>query len=109
MGQATDDDDFNEEIHDIGTMQNDSTKTTGRIFSVQYGKDSNWFGFRRQSKELTEHHRCCFGINHWRYLEDHQLFMLAVVAEINQDEETNSLMEDVEAANNEENQKFETH
>jgi hypothetical protein len=104
VGQATNDDDFSEEIEDIGIVQDDSTETTRRIFFVQYGKDSDWFGFRRQSKELTEHHRCCFGINHWRCSEDHQLFMLDVVTEINQDEETNSLMEDVEAVDNEENQ-----
>jgi hypothetical protein len=66
VGQAADDDDFNEEIQDIRTVQNDSTKTIGRIFSIQYGKDSDWFGFRRQSRELTQHHKCCFGINHWR-------------------------------------------
>ncbi len=104
MGQATDDDDFSEEIQDIGTMQDDSMDTTGRIFSVQYGKESDWFGFRRHSKGLTEHHRCCFGINHWRWSEDHQLFMLDVVTEINQNEEANSLMEDVEATENEEGQ-----
>jgi hypothetical protein len=34
VGQATDDDDFNEEIQDIGTVQNDSTETIGRIFFV---------------------------------------------------------------------------
>jgi uncharacterized protein YcaQ len=34
VGQATDDDDFSEEIQDIGTMQDDSIGTTGRIFSV---------------------------------------------------------------------------
>ncbi len=85
-------------------MQDDSIGTIGRIFSVQYGKESDWFGFRRHSRELTKHHRCCFGINHWRWSEDHQLFMLDVVTEMNQDGETNSLMEDVEAIDNEENQ-----
>jgi len=104
VGQATDDDDFSEEIQYIGTMQDDSMDTTGRILFVQYGKESDWFGFRRHSKGLTEHHRCCFGINHWRWSEDHQLFMLDVVTEINQNEEANSLMEDVEAAENEESQ-----
>ncbi len=37
-----DDDDFSEKIQDIGIMQIDSTKTTEKIFSVQYGKDSYW-------------------------------------------------------------------
>jgi hypothetical protein len=104
VGQATNDDDFSEEIQDIETMQDDSIETTGRIFSVQYGKESDWFGFRRHSRELTEHHRCYFGINHWHWSEDHQLFMLNVVTEINQEEDTNSLMEDVEATDNEESQ-----
>ncbi len=104
MGQATDDDDISEEIQDIGAMQDDSMDTTGRILSVQYGEESDWFGFRRHLKGLMEHHRCCFGINHWHWSEDHQLFMLDVVTEINQDEEANSFMEDVEAAKNEESQ-----
>ncbi|CAM6072281.1 unnamed protein product [Sphagnum tenellum] len=85
-------------------MQDDSMDITGRILSVQYGKESDWFGFRRHSKGLTEHHRCYFGINHWRWSKDHQLFMLDVVTEINQNEEANSLMEDVEAVENEESQ-----
>ncbi len=93
IGQATDDDDFNEEIQDFGAMQDDSMDTTGRILSIQYGKESDWFGFRRHSKGLTEHYECCFGINHWHWSEDHQLFMLDVVTEINQNEEANSLME----------------
>jgi hypothetical protein len=101
VGQATDDDDFNEEIQDIGTIQDDPIEATERMFSVQYGQDSDWFGFRRHSRELTEHRRCCFGINHWRCSEDHQLFMLDVVTETNQVEETNPHMKVMEAANDE--------
>jgi hypothetical protein len=51
-----------------------------------------------------EHHECCFGINHWRGAEDHQLFMLNVVTRISQDEEDHSPVEDVEGANSEDNQ-----
>ncbi len=103
VGEATDDDDFSEEIQDIGTKQDDSIETTGRTFSVQYGKESNWFGFRRHSKELTQHHRCCFGINHWHGSEEHQLFMIDVLTKISQDEENNSPMGDEEAVDSEEN------
>ncbi len=81
VGEATDDDDFSEEIQDIGTKQDDSIDTTGGVFSVQYGKESEWFGLKRHSGELIEHHRCCFGINHWRWLGGHQLFMLDVLTE----------------------------
>jgi hypothetical protein len=41
VGQAIDDDDFNEEIQDIGTVQIDTPEIMKKIFSVQYGKDLN--------------------------------------------------------------------
>ncbi len=87
VGEATDGDDFSEEIQDIGTKQDDSIETTRGIFSVQYGKEIEWFGLRRHSGGLTKHHRCCFGINHWRWSEGHQLFMLDVLTKISQREE----------------------
>ncbi len=34
VGEAVDDDDFSEEIQDIGTKQDDSTETTSRVFSI---------------------------------------------------------------------------
>ncbi len=64
VGQATNDNNFNEEIQDIRIVQTTTPKTSENIFSVQYGKDSDWFGFRRHARKLIEHHRCCFGINH---------------------------------------------
>jgi hypothetical protein len=47
VGQATNDDNFSEEIQDIGIVQTDSIETTEKIFSVQYGKDSEWFDFKK--------------------------------------------------------------
>ncbi|CAK9262523.1 unnamed protein product [Sphagnum jensenii] len=74
----------------------------GGIFSVRHGEESEWFGLKRHSGGLTEHHRCCFGINHWRKSEGHQLFMLDVLAEASQDEEGNSPEDEEEAADREE-------
>jgi hypothetical protein len=102
MGEAADDDDFSEEIHDIGTKHGDPIETTGGIFSIRHGEESKWFGLRRHSGGLTEHHRCCFGINHWRRSEGHQLFMLNVLAEASQDEEGDSPKDEEESANREE-------
>jgi hypothetical protein len=49
IGQATDDDDFNVEIQDIGIVQTDTPETMEKIFSIQYGKDSNgWVSGDRQ-------------------------------------------------------------
>jgi hypothetical protein len=81
VSEAADDDDFSGEIQDIGTKQDDSIETTGGVFSVQYGKELEWFSLRRHSGKLIEHHRCCFGINHSRWLGGHQLFMFDVLIE----------------------------
>jgi hypothetical protein len=81
MGKAADDDDFSEEIQDIGTKQDESVEVTGGVFSIRRGKESKWFGLRRHSGGPTEHHRCYFGINHWRWSGGHQLFMLDVLTE----------------------------
>ncbi len=89
-------------------MQTNAHETTENVFSIQYGKNLDWLGFRKQANKLTKHHKCYFGINHWHCSEDHQLFMLDVVTEINQDKETNSLMEEVRAAGSGEDQNLRT-
>lgn len=104
VGQAMDDVNFSEEIQDIIVIQVDTPKTKEKIFSIQIGEDLDWFGFRKQTKKLTQHHRCYFGINHQHCSKDHQLHMLDVVMEVNHDEETDSLMEDVGITSNEENE-----
>ncbi len=81
--RATDDDEFSDEIRDIGTKQDDSIETTGGVFSVRHGGESKWYGLRRQSK-------------------GHQLFMLDVLGEVSQDDESDSPEEDAEAADSEE-------
>ncbi len=47
VGEAVDDDNFNKEIQDIGTKQNDAIETIGGIFSIRYGEQLEWFGLRR--------------------------------------------------------------
>jgi hypothetical protein len=108
-----DDDDFRQEIQDDPNTQNELAKATERVFAAQYGQDSDWFGLRRQLRELTEHHRCCFEINHWHWSNPHQLFMLDSVAATNVDEETDPDMEvvgatkddDLEAVDGKQNRK----
>ncbi len=102
VGKAADDDDFSEEVQDIGTKQDESVEMTGGVFSIRHGEESEWFGLRRHSGGPTKHHRCCFDINHWRWSEAHQLFMLDALAEASQDEEDDSFEEDVEATDSEE-------
>ncbi len=40
VGRAADDDDFSEEIQDIGTKQDESVEMTSEVFSVRHGEES---------------------------------------------------------------------
>jgi len=102
VGAVVDDDDFGCEIQDLATKPRDLIKVTRGMFSVQCGRESKWLGLRRQSRGLKQHYECCFGINHWRGLEEHQLCILDVLTETSQDEEDDSPEEGAEAAVGEE-------
>ncbi len=97
MGPATDDDDFSEEIQDIGSIRIDTHGVEDEILFVQTSKCSKWLGFRRQRKRLLQHHEGCFGINHLHYAKNHQLFMLDVVRENEQHKELAPHVEENEA------------
>ncbi|CAK9861914.1 unnamed protein product [Sphagnum jensenii] len=75
-----------------------------QLWSVleQYQDHLEWFGTRRQLRGLTEHCKCCFGINHWRSSNPHHLFMIDVEATVDAEVETNPSIEVVETAKNEE-------
>ncbi|CAK9256013.1 unnamed protein product [Sphagnum jensenii] len=98
---AADDDDFRQEIQDDPNIQNEPAEATERVLAVQNGQDLDWFGLRRQLRGLTEHRRCCFGINHWRCSDHHQLFMLDIVTATNADEEAAPNVEVVGGAEDE--------
>jgi hypothetical protein len=81
VGKASEDDDFNREIQDVGLPQDDPTE---EMFAVWYDPHSDWFGFRRTSREFAKHQSCYSGINQGYGLEEHQLLMLDVVTETSQ-------------------------
>jgi hypothetical protein len=83
-------------------MQIDMPKAEEKMFFIQIGEGSKWFGFKRQVKKLPQHHNYCFGINHLCFSGDHQLYMLDVVTEVNQDEKDDSFMEKIGATSVEE-------
>ncbi len=53
MGPATDDDDFNEKIQDIGSIRTYTHGAEDEILSIQTGKETKWLGFRRRRKDFT--------------------------------------------------------
>ncbi|CAM6023554.1 unnamed protein product [Sphagnum balticum] len=87
VGPAVEDDDFCDEVQDVGNAQTDTHLEEGRLLSVETGTEMEWFGMRRKDRESVQHHTCCFGINHPVYLGDHHLYMVDVVPEDDQHQE----------------------
>jgi hypothetical protein len=54
---------------------------------MQTGEETEWMGVRRKDRRSVEHNACCFGINHWTCVGNHQLYMLAVALEEDRPEE----------------------
>jgi len=57
---AKEDDDFCEEIQDIGDAQADTHTEEGRFLIVQTGTKMEWLGNRRKGKASVQHHTYCF-------------------------------------------------
>jgi hypothetical protein len=87
VGLATDDDDFNEEIQDIGITLTDTPRGEREILFVQTSKETEWLGVRRKVRECIQHHACCFGINHCNYVGSQQLYVVDVISEKEQPKE----------------------
>ncbi len=79
---AKEDDDFCEEIQDIGDTHAGSHTEEGRLLIVQNGTEMEWLEIRRKGRKSVQHHTCCFGINHSMQLNDHHLYMIDIVSEI---------------------------
>jgi len=80
VGPIADDDDFSEEIQDIASTRIDASKGDEEFLYVRTGKEKEWFDIRRGDKELVQHRACCFEINHYKYDDSHQLYVVDVVS-----------------------------
>jgi hypothetical protein len=81
VGLAVEDDDFCEEVQDVGSAQTDTQLEEERSLFVRTGTEMEWYGNRRKDRELIQHQTCCFGINHSKRFSDHHLYMVDVVSE----------------------------
>jgi hypothetical protein len=81
VGSAVEDDDFCEEIQDIGNTPIDTHWEEGKFFFLRTGIGMEWLGSRRKNRESVQHHICCFGINHPLHPSDHHLYMIDLVSE----------------------------
>jgi hypothetical protein len=87
IGPAMDDDDFCEEIQDIGNAQIGIPMEEGELHFVRVGEETEWLGIRRKDRESVQHHACCFGINHCNRISSHHLYVVDVVSEEGQSQE----------------------
>jgi hypothetical protein len=78
VGKASEDDDFNKEIQDVGPPRDDPTE---EMFATRCDQPSDCLGLRRSSREFATHQRCRSGLNRVGSLEEHQLLMLDVITE----------------------------
>jgi len=81
VGLAVEDDDFCEEVQDVGSAQTDTQLEEEKLLFVRTGTEMEWYGIRRKDRELVQHQTCCFGINHSKHFSDHHLYMVDVVLE----------------------------
>jgi hypothetical protein len=87
VGLAVDDDDFGEEIQDMAGAQADVPGEEGELLCVQTGEETKWMGVKRKDRRFVQHNACCFGINHWTSVSNHQLYMLDIASEEDLSEE----------------------
>jgi len=71
----------------IASTQTNASKRDEKFLCVRTGKEKEWLDIRKGDKELVQHRACCFGINHCRYDDNHQLYVVAVISGEEQPEE----------------------
>ncbi len=86
-GPAKEDNDFCEEIQDIGDTQAGTHTEEGRLLVIQTGTEMEWFGIKSKGSKSAQHHTCYFGINHSMRFSDHHLYMIGIVSEDDQPQE----------------------
>jgi hypothetical protein len=87
VGQAMDDEDFQQEIQDDPHTQHGLPAAAEKVLSVRHGQYMEWRANKRQLREITEHHGCRPEIKHWHDSEPHHLFMIDLVTATDSEEE----------------------
>jgi hypothetical protein len=81
VGLAANDDGFGEELQDVAGPEADVPEGERELLCAQTCEETKWMGIRRRDRRLVQHNACCFGINHWRYVNNHQLYMTDAASE----------------------------
>jgi len=81
VGQATDDDDFNEKIQDLGSPVTDTSKKEKETLFVQTGEDTEWLGVWGKDRGCVQHNVYC------DHVGSQQLHMVDVISKEDQAKE----------------------
>jgi len=81
VGHATDDDDFNEEIQDIGNPSTNTSKGKGETLFVRTVEETEWLGVKGKDRGCVQHNVCCDDVS------SQQLYMVDVISEEDQAKE----------------------
>ncbi len=101
VGQALDDEDFQQEIQDDPHTQYGEAEMTEKVLSVQHNRHLVWRGSRRQVREHTKHNRGRPGIKQWYSSDPHHLFMIDSVVVSDSGDEANPSTERLDVAEDE--------
>jgi len=81
VGSVVKDENFGEEIQDITSAQVDVPEGGAELLCAMTGKETKWMGVMRRDRRFVQHNAYCFGINHHKHVNSHQLFMFDVQSE----------------------------
>ncbi len=87
VGQAIEDEDFQQEIQDDPHAQHEEAEMVEKILSVRHHQHMVWRGNRSQSREHTEHRGYRPGVKQWLSSDPHHLFMIDLVTTTDSGEE----------------------
>jgi hypothetical protein len=87
IGQAMEDENFQQEIQDDPHTQHEEAEMAEKVLSVRHHQHMVWRGNRSQSREHTEHHGYRPGVKQWLSSDPHHLFMIDLVTTTDSGEE----------------------
>ncbi len=79
VGQAMEDEDFQQEIQDDPHTQHGEAEMAEKVLTVRHDQHMVWRGNRRQLREPTERRGCRPRIKQWNSSDPHHLFMINLV------------------------------
>jgi hypothetical protein len=76
VGTVVEDDDFCEEVQDLGIAQSDARLEEEGALFIRNGNGAKWFGIRKSERELVQRQERCLEVNQCKHFGDHHIYMV---------------------------------